>query len=104
MQEASERRSTPRNRTIQGGKIVYGDFRFLVDCVIRDISSSGARLKVEDPSEVPETFHLYDYKHQRLIPAEAVWRSEREVGVRFVGEPINIFESKDHRLARFKFM
>jgi hypothetical protein len=56
------------------------------DCVLVDISESGARLALEAPAEIPETFCLF------LSPGGEVrrdcriaWRSDKQVGVQFVG-------------------
>ena len=99
-----ERRSSQRTRTIQGGKVVFGDFRYTIDCMVRDISATGARIKVKDVSEIPDSFHLFDNRTSLLKPARVAWRSEREVGVEFTGEPIDVYASHDMRLARFKHL
>lgn len=100
----SERRASPRVRTIHAAKIVYGDYRYVIDCVVRDISAEGARVKVPHVAEVPESFHFYDAKSQRITPAEVAWRSEREIGVHFVGDSVDTQQSRDPRLARFKYL
>src|SRR5215831_12588534 len=42
-----ERRS-PRKRVLQRGKLCFGEnLKFTVDCVIRDISDTGARVQVD---------------------------------------------------------
>jgi hypothetical protein len=33
-----------------------------------------------------------------------VWRTARDLGVRFLGEPVNVHTSGDPKLARFRFM
>lgn len=99
-----ERRSHPRRRTLKSGKAVYGDFRFTVDCVVRDLTPRGVRLKSSHASEIPNDFYFYDQSDGSLHKAEVIWRAGSEIGVAFAGERINIHESHDPRYARFKYM
>ncbi len=54
------------------------------DCVLVDISESGARLDVDAPNEVPDRFVLLLSKNgypRRLC--RTVWRTSNQVGVKF---------------------
>ncbi len=104
MSETTEQRRDQRQRTVHAGKVVYGDFRFMTDCIVRDLSEHGARIKVPDGAEVPERFHLFETRDHTLTPARSVWREGREIGIEFAGTPVNVFESKDQRLARFRYL
>ena len=104
MDAEQERRTKPRRRTIQGAKIVYGDYRYVIDCVVRDISSEGARIRVPSVAEVPDSFLLFDGRSGDLTPAVTRWRSEGEIGLQFTGEPVNVHSTQDARLARFRYM
>ncbi len=61
-------------------------FEFSLDCVIRDISATGARLKVADPSQVPLAFELVARDRGIDRPAHVRWRKNNEVGVSFSPE------------------
>jgi hypothetical protein len=53
-------------------------------CVIADISDSGARLEIDDPSRLPESFTLLlDGPDQQRRACRVVWRTASEVGVAF---------------------
>ncbi|WP_181708434.1 PilZ domain-containing protein [Chthonobacter rhizosphaerae] len=101
---SEERRTNARKRTLRGGKIVYGDYRFTLDCVVRDMSDEGARLKCEHLTEAPDSFFLFDPNEGILRRAEVRWRRSKEMGVAFEGAPINIHTSPDPRLARFRYL
>jgi hypothetical protein len=76
-----ERRSEPRRRVLQTGKIVL-DTGGVIDCTIRDRSSSGARLKVATVIGIPDKFALLigpDEKHS----VDVTWRKQGELGVHF---------------------
>lgn len=85
-----ERRKLHRPRMLQGGKIVFGKNNLLIDCMIRDRTEMGARLKVAISTDVPNHIRLFITGDNALTPARIVWRSEREIGVEFTGpaEPI----------------
>lgn len=99
-----ERRIDSRRRTLRAAKIVYGDYRYVVDCVIRDTSTTGMRLRCSHATEVPRDFFLFDPAEQTLRKAEVMWRHEDDLGITFTGEPVNIYANNDPRFARFRFM
>jgi hypothetical protein len=79
----TELRKKPR-RQFQYAARILTDNNVAIACEIADISDSGARLALEQQSELPETFML-------LLTAEGdvrrhcrlVWRNETHVGVEF---------------------
>jgi hypothetical protein len=57
-----------------------------MDCVVRDISATGARLRVPDSRAVPEQFELLLKQTGEYRPAFVRWRRKGEVGVSFQPE------------------
>lgn len=102
MSTAENRRNETRRRTLRSARIVYGDFRYTLDCVIRDKTEAGARLRCDFHADAPNDFFVFD--SGTLQRAEVAWRRGNEIGIQFVGEPISIHESHDPRHARFKFV
>lgn len=83
---------------LQGGKIVYGKSALLIDCMIRDRSDKGARLKVANAADVPEIIRLFTIGENVITAARVIWRSEREVGVEFTSEAEAIRDSVDAKI------
>src|SRR5215213_1541740 len=54
-----ENRTTPRLRSLLKGKIVYNNRLSTMDCIVRDISSGGARLALTHQNVLPDKFELY---------------------------------------------
>jgi len=52
------------------------------DCIVKDISDAGARLKVQNVVSVPETFKLL-ISDGRSFEATVKWRRIDSIGVRF---------------------
>jgi hypothetical protein len=79
-----DKRGTPRQRTLKSGKIVFGGGSFSVDCTIRNLSSTGARLQVPTSVAIPDTFTLVDAQSGgKGRPVTVVWRKGDLIGVRF---------------------
>lgn len=73
----------PRTRTLLRGRIEYNEGRSSLDCLIRDISSTGARLELSDLVTVPLSFRLFVPKHDRRYQATLRWRRDGQVGIEF---------------------
>ena len=78
------RRTQERTRAQVPAQIVRYDLA--VDCVIRDRSETGARLRVLDADKVPAEFELLDKQTGETRPAHVRWRRGNEVGVSFTPE------------------
>jgi hypothetical protein len=83
---ASDLRQSRRQRSLLGARIVFNKRSSTLDCTIRDISETGARLSFGHGIDVPPTFDLHIPKTGRLVRAELVWQRGPLCGVRFVGE------------------
>ena len=101
---ADERRGAPRQRVLKGAKIVYGNFMFVLDCTVRDISATGARLRLPNETPVPSNFHVFIKENQTICAAHLVWRDGKDMGVAFDEVPKSVLESSDPRLKRFAYM
>jgi hypothetical protein len=62
-----------------------------IDCIIRDISESGARLRMTSTTEVPKSFLLLIKDDNVIVPVQRVWRNAHDVGVKFTGNPRTAF-------------
>jgi len=67
--QMSEQRRSPRLRTLKGGSIIFG-VAAAIDCIIRNMSVTGAALEVDSPVGIPDEFTL-------LIKPEFVKRNCR---------------------------
>jgi len=79
----SENRVKPRLRTFKGGSILFG-FAPAIDCVVRNLSDTGALLTVESPVGIPNDFTLLIKPELRKRDCQVVWRTADKIGVRFI--------------------
>lgn len=82
----TESRSRTRGRTLKGAKAVFNKRASVLDCVIRDMSPKGARLRFGAPVELPDELELLLASEGRFLPIRVAWRRGREVGVEFESE------------------
>ena len=81
--EVSPRRVRSRRKTLKSAKIVFNKRQSVLDCFVRDLSDTGARLSLGDLVPVPRTFTLELHDGTKL-ECELVRAMGREIGVRFL--------------------
>jgi PilZ domain-containing protein len=84
-------RDGPRIRIMRRGRIVLNRRHSSFDVGIRDLSSTGAKLKLTEIWAVPETFELQilkpDGSMELIVPCEKRWQTGILVGAKFVRPP-----------------
>src|SRR5882724_1116171 len=83
----SERRRHERSPLLYSGSLFDGGK--MVDCVIKDISASGARLMVERRIAEQEKFIL-DIDGVGLFASKIIWQSEDHAGIEFLDDPSTV--------------
>ncbi|MCZ6859151.1 MAG: PilZ domain-containing protein [Alphaproteobacteria bacterium] len=78
-----ERRVQNRRKTLGNGVIYFASGSYAMDCVILDLSESGARIRPADAPTCPDEF-LLDSKEVGRVFCEVMWRRNDLIGVRFV--------------------
>jgi hypothetical protein len=79
----AEKRSAPRTRAFLKGKAIFNNRQSTLDCLVRDISATGARLEVSNAVLLPESFDLYVAQKDTTLRARISWRRDGEIGVEF---------------------
>lgn len=79
---SDEHRVSPRQRVLKGGRIVINDGFSTFQCTIRNLSDTGAKLKVASVVGIPEQFQLI-MDDGRKFGCTVAWRTAEEIGVSF---------------------
>lgn len=87
MSDMSELRRETRLRTFLKGRIIFNNGNSSMDCLVRDISASGARLMLSQTATLPDGFDLIIPAKDRTHRATLRWRKADSVGVTFAEEP-----------------
>jgi hypothetical protein len=76
-----ERRQAVRRRNSRAGTIAYSGIK--VDCLVQNMSETGAALEFESPPGIPFTFSLAVQSDKRISCCYVVWRLNNRIGVVF---------------------
>lgn len=81
----SEQRSHRRQRVLKAATIAFNGAG--IDCVVRNISATGAALEVESPLGIPPAFNLVIAAERLSQRCRVLWRKEKRIGVVFEPGP-----------------
>ena len=79
-----QRRASIRLRTLLEGRVLLGSRVSPVECTVRDISETGARITFADPVPLPPEFELQVPKRKLSRQVRVVWSNEKIHGLMFV--------------------
>jgi hypothetical protein len=74
-------RAAPRHRVLKSGSIEFNGGT--IDCVVRNVSDTGAALEVASPLGIPQAFDLVISGNRDIYRCEVKWRTESRIGVAF---------------------
>ena len=78
-----DKRNTPRLRSFLKGRVLFNGGQNSLDCLIRDISPTGARLELSASVTLPDRFDLYLPHRDETCKVHIQWRRGSQLGVAF---------------------
>ncbi len=78
-------RRSQRDKTLLPAVIAGLDGRSSFDCLIRDLSKTGARLAIGDHIKLPDLFFVINARERQAYRASLIWRSKGMAGVQLHG-------------------
>jgi hypothetical protein len=72
-----------RVRALKGARTIVASSGAGIDCVIRDLSASGARIQFPNPVPMEAAFELYLKAENKRVPIRIAWQRGSDVGVEF---------------------
>jgi hypothetical protein len=79
-----ERRKSERHRSLKRASIVFSNRLSTIDCIVRNLSATGALLQMESTLGVPNHFTLKFHEGGGTKECVVKWRREDRLGVTFV--------------------
>ncbi|MBV9430203.1 MAG: PilZ domain-containing protein [Hyphomicrobiales bacterium] len=76
-------RHSVRSKSLLRATIRFYNRNVTFDCLVRDISPTGAKLEFEGASALPQEFELAVPQRSAIYPCELKWRRQNTAGVRF---------------------
>jgi hypothetical protein len=78
-----ERRHQLRSRALKSARILLNHHQSVIDCVVRNLSPTGACLKVETTFGIPDRFDVMFDIDKSIRPCRLIWYRDRQIGVEF---------------------
>jgi len=79
-----DRRRERRGRTYLGGQVAFNNRWCTIDCLVRNMSQSGAKIEFPHPVLLPSEFDLIITQKGNSRPVRIVWRQATALGISFV--------------------
>jgi len=79
----AERRQHVRMRTFKSARILLNAHRSAIDCMVRNLSESGACLNVASMIGIPERFDVIFDADKLIRGCRKVWHRDGQIGVEF---------------------
>ncbi|ALN73879.1 PilZ domain-containing protein [Aureimonas sp. AU20] len=82
--DSSERRVAPRTRIFKRAQILFNNRYSTVDCIVRNISATGALLTIDGSVPLPKHFEFRMGDDEAIRSAKLVYRRELFAGIHFL--------------------
>jgi hypothetical protein len=90
-EDDERRQGARRRRVLKAGIIAFNGRHSTLPCTVRNISATGAHLRMHGSSaSAPDTFELIVELDGLEASCTVMWRRGEDIGVRFEGEPRKI--------------
>ena len=80
-----KKRSASRQKTYMRAFVYFGASPLAVDCLVREMSDSGARIQFSAPPPAIDLIELSIPIKGQKFSAKVIWRAADEIGIAFVG-------------------
>ena len=99
MVDFPERRKENRTRVLKGGKVFYNHYAISIDCVIRDESEHGTRIRIDPAYPIPSDIAVLNRKDGTLADAKVIWKKGDMIGLEYSTkmEDVRAFSKSDIR-------
>jgi len=82
---ARERRKSKRVKGAGRAALVSLTDVDIAECMLRDVSPTGALIQVEDPEIIPDYFKLKVLGARQVMKCRVRWREGSDMGIEFFG-------------------
>ncbi|NIX78373.1 PilZ domain-containing protein [Microvirga terricola] len=84
MEAQAEKRRSKRGRTLLDGRVIFNNRCSVIDCTVRDISESGARITFAHLTQLPSEFELDIPRRGSVVRARVMWSNGKDAGIVFI--------------------
>jgi hypothetical protein len=94
-----DKRESDRVRAFLRAQIIFNNRMSTIDCIIKNISPTGARIALGDSFAVPAEFDIFIPQRNSSHHCKLVWRDRDSIGVDFVDVPHHLGIGASHEAA-----
>lgn len=80
----TEVRASDRTRSFLKAVIEFSNGAAKIDCIVKNISATGARIDVTAAVSIPKDFNLNIPHRGEVFRSQMIWRENNSMGVRFL--------------------
>jgi PilZ domain len=84
----TEDRIAKRQKVLKSAKIIFNRNQSVVDCTVRDLSATGAKLLSANATLVPDDVRVLMLQENTIREARVVWRKSDMLGVHFTSDAV----------------
>ncbi len=84
--KVQEQRRAPRKRTLYDARVVFNNRFSIIECTVRDISDTGARISFPHSTPLPPEVELEIFRTGQSFRARVMWSSGNQHGLMFIDE------------------
>src|SRR5215211_885439 len=84
--KVEEQRRAPRRRVLLDGRVIFNNRFSIIECTIRDLSDTGAKVVFQHPTPLPPEVGLEIFKTGESFQARVVRSDGKTHGLMFVRE------------------
>jgi|SRR6476661_8460023 PilZ domain-containing protein len=78
-----DKRKSDRQRLFLRGFVRMPHNNATTDCIVRDVSPTGAKLRFRCPPQITELFELHVPAKGQIVQSKVIWIDDCEVGISF---------------------
>ena len=78
-----DRRNSQRRRVYYGGRIAFNDRQSTIDCIVRNMSSTGALIECPGNGPLPKQVDLIIHTKETAFLATKIWQRDKLCGFTF---------------------
>lgn len=98
----AEVRRDERVRAFLRARIIFNNQNTTIECTIKNISASGAKIVLSEALTIPTEFDLEVPQKGRTYRARMMWRDAGAIGVHFVEAGADPSDAEDPRIVRIQ--
>ena len=84
--DKGDQRRAPRKRVLYEGRVVFNNRFSIIECTVRDLSATGAKIAFPHATPLPSEVELEIFKTRQNFRARVMWSDGKTHGLMFIDQ------------------